>query len=251
VSTFHDLFVLTGKYSDPEFRTRFAAQARDAASRSDIIICVSEYTAGHVRDLLGVRADRIRVVPHGVHLPDHLPTARRERFILHVGAIQARKNIVRLVEAFERVLPGYRLVLAGSEGYGGEAIRARIESSPRRSDIDVLGYVDAVVLQSLYRRAALLAFPSLDEGFGIPVLEAMANRLPVLTSNGSALAEAAGDAAVLVDPANVDGIAAGLGLLASDEAVRTRLIAQGWERARQFTWMRSVEMTWDVYRAVL
>jgi glycosyltransferase involved in cell wall biosynthesis len=250
ICTFHDLFVLTGEYSDREFREKFAAQARDAARRSDLIICVSEYTAGHVRDLLGVSRDRLRVVPHGVHLPARRSDVKRERFVLHVGAVQTRKNIVRLVQAFEQTLPDYRLVLAGSHGYGADAILARIEASPRRRDIDILGYVDSATLQYLYRRAAVLAYPSLDEGFGIPVLEAMAHELPVLTSNGSALREAAGDAALLVNPTSVPEIASGLNALASDPGLRARLTELGYRRACQFSWKRAVEMTWEAYESL-
>jgi glycosyltransferase involved in cell wall biosynthesis len=250
VSTFHDLFVLTNDYSTAEFRKRFAAQAREAAERSDLIICVSEYTACQVRDLLDIEPARLRVVPHGVHTPAQVATAR-EPTILHVGALQTRKNIVRLVEAFERVLPGYRLALAGSDGYGAAAIHERIHASPRRRDIDVLGYVDDRALRALYSRAAMLAFPSLDEGFGIPVLEAMASALPVLTSNCSALPEAAGNAAILVNPRDVEEMAAGLERLAQDENLRATLVQRGLARAGQFSWRSAVEKTWEIYREIM
>ena len=103
VATFHDLFVLTGEYSTKEFRQRFAGQAREAAERSDLIIAVSKFTAGHVEDLLGVEPSRIRVVPHGVRLPRTLSHEGRERVVLFLGAIQRRKNVVRIIEAFERL----------------------------------------------------------------------------------------------------------------------------------------------------
>ena len=105
VTTFHDLFVLTGEYSTPEFRSRFADQARRAASRSDLIIAVSQFTAGQVEQLLKVDRSRLRVVPHGVMVRQAFPPvfAPREKIILHVGALQERKNIIRLVRAFETV----------------------------------------------------------------------------------------------------------------------------------------------------
>jgi glycosyltransferase involved in cell wall biosynthesis len=250
--TFHDLFVLTGEYSTPDFRKRFALQAREAAERSDIIICVSSYTANQVRDLLNIDASRLRVVPHGVHCPEQMPSeAARERLILHVGALQTRKNIVRIIDAFERVLPDYRLALAGSDGYGADAIHARINSSPRRKDIDVLGYVDDRRLRELYSRAAIFVFPSLDEGFGIPVLEAMAWAVPVITSSSSALPEAAGDAAILVNPLDANEIAAGFERLAEDTELRDTLVQRGLERAKRFTWRRAVEKTWEIYRELL
>ena len=129
-----------------------------------------------------------------------LPPLPRENVILNVGAIQKRKNIARLVAAFETVAPEWRLVLAGSDGYGAEEIRARIAASPARERIAVLGYVTPEELAGWYARASVFAFPSLDEGFGMPVLEAMAAGVPVVTSNRSALPEVAGDAALLVDP---------------------------------------------------
>lgn len=250
VSTFHDLFVLTGEYSTPEFRRRFAAQAREAAERSDLIITVSEFTAGQVEQLLGVPRKRIRPIPHGVR-PLSPSRLVRQKMILHVGAIQKRKNIGRLIDAFETVAPGWRLVLAGSAGFGGGKILDRIAVSPRRVDIDVLGYVPAAGLTDLYSRASIFAFPSLDEGFGMPVLEAMASGVPVLTSNRSALPEVAGDAALLVDPDDSVGIAAALRRLTEDESLRSDLIGRGLRRAACFTWEESVRKTWAVYEELL
>jgi len=252
VATFHDLFVLTGEYSTPEFRRRFAEQARLAAQRSDLIIAVSAFTARQVRDLLKVEQTRIRVVHHGVRPPSKpAPSASREKLILFVGAIQHRKNLVRLVEAFEQVSNGWKLVLAGSSGFGAEEILQRIQSSPRSADIEVSGYVAPEHLEELYSHASVFAFPSLDEGFGMPVLEAMSRGVPVLTSNTSALPEVSGDAALLVDPADVDSIAHGLQSLMEDEGLRADLIRKGFEHSSQFTWEKAVEKTWQVYRELL
>jgi glycosyltransferase involved in cell wall biosynthesis len=251
VATFHDLFVLTGDYSTREFRERFTVQAREAAQRADCIITVSRFTAQQVRDLLGVQEDRIRVVHHGVRIPQAGPAAERKRVVLSVGALQRRKNTARLVEAFERMPAGWRLVLAGSQGYASEKIVARIESSPRRADIELTGYVTPEELADRYRHASIFAFPSLDEGFGMPVLDAMAWGLPVLASNRSALPEVAGDAALLVDPEQVDEIADALIRLSQDEALRLRLTQAGAERAKQFSWEAAVEGTWKVYKELI
>ncbi len=250
VSTFHDLFVLTAEYSSREFRDRFARQARQAAERSDLVITVSRFTASQVRDLLGVDESRIRVIPHGVRLPPLEASARREKMILHVGALQRRKNILRLLRAFESVPAGWRLVFAGAAGYGAGEILDSIRRSPRRPDIDVLGYVPAPVLAGLYSRARILAFPSLDEGFGIPVLEAMAWGVPVVTSNRSALPEVAGDAALLVDPVNEEEIAHALVSLVRDEKLASALAERGRKRAAEFPWVQAVARTWAVYREV-
>ena len=250
VTTFHDLFVMTGEYSSPEFRARFAEQARAAAERSDLIIAVSHFTAGQVQNLLNVEPQRIRVIPHGVRVPH--PTAtppdKHDKLVLFVGAIQKRKNVARLVKAFERLPSPWRLVLAGSsEGYGAaEELRA-VAESPRREAILVRGYVSAPELEALYERASIFAFPSLDEGFGMPVLEAMAHQVPVITSNVSALPEVAGDAALLVDPRDTEALSDALTRLASDESLRQDLIRRGTERARQFTWESAMEKTWAAY----
>jgi len=233
VCTFHDLFVMTGEYSTPAFRERFTIQAREAAQ---------------VEKLLGVEPSRIRVVQHGVRFSPSGEEVLREPWILAAGAVQTRKNSLRLVEAFERFIPPpWRLVLAGSEGYGAAAILDRIRKSPVRDRIEYKGYVNDQVLTDLYQRASIFAFPSLDEGFGIPVLEAMAAGLPVLSSNRSALPEVCGDAALLVDPLQVEEIGVSLKLLAEKESSRQALARRGLARAAEFTWSRAVEKTWGVY----
>jgi len=246
VTTFHDLFVLTGDYSTPEFRRRFAEQARRAAADSDRIIAVSQFTATQVEQLLGVERSRIRVVHHGVDIPP-APRVEREKIILHVGAIQKRKNIARLVDAFERVPADWRLALVGSAGFGSAEILSKI-GNPR---ISVVGYVSAAELDDWYARAMILAFPSLDEGFGIPVLEAMAAGVPVVTSDRSALAEVAGDAALLVNPESAEELAAGLSALAADAELRENLRQKGLQRALAFSWPKAVENTWKVYMELL
>ncbi len=252
VTTFHDLFVLSGDYSTPEFRERFAAQARAAAERSDLIVTVSAFTARQVEALLRVERSRIRVIHHGARpAPPAGVAVPREPLILSVGAIQRRKNTRRLVEAFEQAPREWKLVLAGSFGFDSESARESIERSPRRQDIQVLGYITDSQLEDLYRRASILAFPSLDEGFGMPVLDAMARGVAVLTSNVSAMPEVAGDAAVLVDPADVQAIAAGLCRLATNPELRYTLIRTGFARAKSFTWEKSVSETWNVYRELL
>ncbi len=252
VATFHDLFVMTGEYSSPEFRARFSEQARRAARQADLVIAVSQFTAQQVADLLKVERTRLRVIPHGVEMPEVRSGARREPLILFIGAIQARKNVARLVKAFESLPLPWRLVLAGApSGFQASEILARIAESASRERIEVTGYVSAERLRGLLERASVLAFPSLDEGFGIPVLEAMAWGVPVVTSNGSALREIAEGAAVLVDPQSVPAIADGLRSVIENEALRKALIAAGEKRASEFTWQRAVERTYSVYRELL
>ena len=253
IATFHDLFVMTGEYSTPEFRERFTKLSRTAASKADLIITVSQFTADQVCDLLGFDQSRIRVIHHGVHSYSMSEkSARRKNMILHVGALQHRKNILRLVRAFEMAAPpGWTLVFAGSSGYGAAEILQRIDRSSARSRIEVRGFVDDRLLRELYRTSSILAFPSLDEGFGIPVLEAMAAGTPVLCSNSSALPEVSGDAALLVDPLSVESIAEGIKRLTDEPDLRSTLRERGLARASEFTWERAVEKTWAVYREML
>ena len=251
ISTFHDLFVMTADYSAPEFRQRFTEQARNAAQRSDMIIAVSEFTAGQVVDLLGVERTKICVIPHGVHhlsLDFSLP---RENIILFVGALQRRKNIIGLVKAFEQLESGWKLVLAGAPGgYGSVEIMNYIDASKSRDRIQVVGYLPDEALQRLYARARIFAFPSLDEGFGIPVLEAMAHGVPVVTSNRAALREVAGDAALLVEPDRVDSIADALQQLICSEDLQKDLARKGCGRADQFRWSSSIAATYRLYQEV-
>jgi len=250
IATFHDLFVMTGEYSTPEFRRRFTEQAKQAAAESHAIIAVSAFTARQVQQLLGVEPGRIHVVHHGVNVPA-VQGGVREKVILHVGAIQHRKNLGRLVKAFEQVPPEWRLVLAGSRGFGADAILRAIETSPAAGRIEVAGYVTSAILAAWYGRASVFAFPSLDEGFGMPVLEAMAAGVPVLTSDRSALPEVAGDAALLVNPEEVGALTEALQRLTSDGELRERLIERGKQRALEFSWAATVAGTWAVYQELL
>lgn len=253
VATFHDLFVMSGEYSSPEFRKRFTGQARQAADRADRIIAISQFTANQVRDRLQVDPARIRVVHHGVHQPDNAPPdeALRENIILHVGAIQKRKNVLRLIEAFEQVTPDWRMILAGSAGFDSEAVMERIGRSSAQPRITVTGYIARWDLVDLYMRARILAFPSLDEGFGIPALEAMAHGVAVLASNTSALPEVCGRAALLVDPHETDAIAQGLRRLTADDTLRAEYRRRGFLRAAEFSWEQTAKKTWKVYEELL
>ena len=250
IATFHDLFVLSGEYSSREFRERFAKQAREAAAGADLIIAVSAFTAGQVEEYLKVPRARIRVVHHGV-LPRVVPLLAREKVVLCVGAIQRRKNQAALVRAFRAMPQGWKLVLAGSAGFGAEDTMREVAASPRAADILVTGYLDEADIAGWYGRASIFAFPSLDEGFGMPVLEAMAAGVPVVTSQSSALPEVAGDAALLVDPGETEARSQARRSLMIDVDLRQELTRRGMEWARTFTWGKAVRETWDVYRKIL
>ena len=249
-ATFHDLFVLSGEYSTPEFRARFAAQARNAAERADLIIAVSAFTGRQVEELLHVPRSRIRVIHHGV-VPRVIPRLSREKAVLCVGALQKRKNQAGLVRAFRALPEDWRLILAGSPGFGADEVMEEIAESSCADRIEVTGYLSEAEMARWYARASLFAFPSFDEGFGMPVLEAMAAGIPVVAGNRAALPEIAGKAAVLVAPESDEQIGEALRILALDENRRNQLAEAGAQHARLFTWRAAVNQTLDAYRELL
>jgi glycosyltransferase involved in cell wall biosynthesis len=175
-------------------------------------------------------------------------------FALYVGTIEPRKNLTRLVTAFaqaRRQCPDLELVLVGQLGWKYTALLKAIEELNLGPALRRLGYVPNEDLPALYNLARLLAFPSLYEGFGLPVIEAMACGTPVLTSNGSSLAEIATGAAWLIDPHDVQAIADGLTRLAIDNELHAQLREAGLARAAQFSWQRAAEETVQVYDAVV
>jgi glycosyltransferase involved in cell wall biosynthesis len=197
------------------------------------VIAVSEFTAGEVETLVGIPRETIRVVPNAVDHAVFTPEGPRADgdYVLAVGTLEPRKNLARTIAATARL--GVELRVAGPPGWGGV---------DRRGDhVRWLGYVDDAELAALYRGARCFVYPSLYEGFGIPVLEAMACGAPVVTSRGGACEEIAGGAATLVDPLDVAAIAAGI-----ESAVPGR----GVERARTFTWDETARLTRAVYEEI-
>jgi glycosyltransferase involved in cell wall biosynthesis len=173
-------------------------------------------------------------------------------YVLYVGKLLAHKNLERLIEAFallrrRHAIP-HHLVLAGPPQGDVERLVHVAEQRGVTDRVHLLGYVADEELPLLYAGAAVFAFPSLSEGFGLPVLEAMACGTPVVTSNTSSLPEVAGDAAVLVDPVSIEAIADGIWSVLADDPLRRSLVAKGVERAARFTWQRCAEQTLEAYR---
>jgi glycosyltransferase involved in cell wall biosynthesis len=240
VLTLHDL----QHHDFPELfstsRRSFRRFAYDRAARkARAVIVASEFVRGHALDALGLDPDRVHVIPHGVEHDLFRPSAEpREHFLLYPARPWKHKNHVRLLQAFvdlRREIPGLRLVLTGD---GLDALRNLPEG------VDCLGSVARDELAGLYRRAACLVFPSLHEGFGLPVLEAMASGCPVAASNRGALSEVCGGAAVLFDPDDVHAIANGV----RDALARTdELRERGIVRAAAFTWEETARRHETVY----
>lgn len=261
VVTIHDLSVLHGPQ---DFRPWFRNYARVViprlARRAARVITVSETTRRDVMEHLGLPEERVVAVPNGVDGSWRQATSRRDdlppRYVLSVGTLEPRKNLVRLFEAV-RLLgerPATRdivLIHAGGYGWLADDIVRAAHSPALRGRVRLLGYVTQEDITSLYGQARLLAYPSLFEGFGLPVLEAMACGCPVVTSDRSSLPEVAGDAAILVDPESVDAIAEGIRRVWEDDALAADFRARGLERARLFSWERTARLTADVYESVL
>lgn len=228
------------------------------------IITVSRATRDDLVHHYHVPVERMSVIPHGVS-PRFRPAdnpadieavraryALPERYILYVGTIQPRKNIVRLIDAFAQIARSQspaettHLVLAGKRGWLTRAIEQRAAEHQLSDRVRFLGYVPEEDFLPLLQGAQVFAFPSLAEGFGMPVLEAMACGIPVLTSTTTALPEVAGDAALLVDPHETGAIAEGLQRLISDAALREELRARGLARAQAYSWERAARATLDV-----
>ena len=170
-------------------------------------------------------------------------------YVLAVGNLQPRKNLIRLVNAVRSVVAAgvdIDLVVVGPEHYRGDEVLAAAREAADR--IKFTGYISDQQLAACYSRAAVFAFPSLFEGFGIPLLEAMAHGVPVVCSNAGAFPEVCGDAAIYFDPANVDSIAGALTRVISDSELRLDLVSKGRVRERQFSWARAAEETMAVYR---
>jgi glycosyltransferase involved in cell wall biosynthesis len=236
-----------------------------AVRRLDGIITVSYQSKRDIVRHLPVRSEKVTVVPNAANarycpLPVEEVRSVLTRFsidlpyILYVGSTSARKNVLRLVEAYallRRWSLRWTLVIAGG-GHGKHGrVREAVERLDLSDNVHFIGYVGEAELPALYNGADLFIFPSLYEGFGLPVLEAMACGTPVVTSNVSSLPEVAGDAALLVDPYNVGEIAEAMRRVLQGPTLAEELRAKGLERAKQFTWEQTARQTLSVYAKVL
>jgi glycosyltransferase involved in cell wall biosynthesis len=261
--TIHDLTF----FLFPELHTRgrriiMPFFIRRAMKHAEAVIFVSKATQDDAERLVGTGRNLRRVVPLGVAacppVPQDDPSSETylsgmgvERpYLLFVGTLEPRKNIIRIVRAFERVAeshPNLTLVLAGKLGWHTAEIVAAMENSPMRLRIRHLGFVSEAEKWNLLRNCEMLVYPSLYEGFGLPVLEGMAAGAPVITSNLSSMPEVAGDAALLVDPTSVDAIAGAIEQIVVDESGASRLRQAGPAQATLFRWGKMAERTRDVY----
>jgi glycosyltransferase involved in cell wall biosynthesis len=257
VVTVHDLaFRLFPSLYPAAWRTMFRAGLRRAARRADAIVAVSRNTARDLVRLARVEPERVHVVPLAASLPaagsDPGPALARMRvsapYLLFVGTLEPRKNLVRLVRAYRRTVlrVPHDLVLAGPLGWRAHRLHREL-ALPGPGRILLTGRVSEPDLDALYRGAAAFCYPSLYEGFGLPVLEAMARGVPAIVADSSSLPEITGQAAIRVDPRSVRDLAAAIEGVLADPGEAARLSRAGRERAALFSWDQTARMTLRVY----
>ncbi len=256
VITIHDLdFLIHPERTRAEIRRDYPALARTHAARADRIVVVSEFTAGQVERLLEVSRDRISVCSPGGPCWNLRPAAPRPGYLLFFGTLEPRKNVGALLEAYEQVLGSRRecpdLVLAGKATAESAPWLERIQGAALRGRVRHLGYVAPVDREALYAGARLLVQPSFEEGFGLPVLEAMTVGVPVVASRAGALPEVACDAALFVDPHDPSTIAAAIARVLDDEALEADMVQRGRMRAAAYTWAATAQQVLTAYGKAL
>jgi glycosyltransferase involved in cell wall biosynthesis len=264
VVTIHDLYFLDApENTSAEIRRDYPSLAGSHARRADQVITVSDYTARQVLSKLGVAADRVTICPNGAPrwtpIADHdrLP-AGHELHVLHIlfmGTIEPRKNVGALLRAYagllERRPDAPPLVLAGRLTQACQPLVDELARPPLAGRAHHLGYVGEAERERLYRQAAMVVLPSLDEGFGLPALEAMTMGVPVVVSSRGALPEVVGRAGLIVEPDDVVGLTAAMDRLLSDPALARTCVDEGLKQSRRFSWDDSATRLIEAYGSAI
>lgn len=268
VITVHDLSPLRYPETHPADRVRnFRRFLPDAIERAARIIVDSEFVRREVIDMFRVDSARVRSIHLGVS-PAYQPRGKEEtasclakyglehgKYIFAVGTLEPRKNLIQAIEAHSRLPHEARkhapLAIAGAKGWITSELEAKLNAAERSGEVRWLGYAPARDLPLLYSGARFLVYPSIYEGFGLPVLEAMMSGIPVITSNRASLPEVAGDAGIMVDPRDGEALRDCMLRLIEDERESRRRIEMGHAQAAQFTWRACAEKTIAVYREAL
>ncbi|BEI40385.1 hypothetical protein PHIN9_03160 [Polynucleobacter sp. HIN9] len=230
-----------------------------AITRADRIITVSKHTAKDVENEFPIPSGKVQPI----HLGGNISAMHDQSvslstlginhdYFLFVGTIEPRKNLQRLIEAFSRIpdsdVGSVKLVIVGGKGWGSVDVAALVAQYNIQNSVLVLGYVSDDVLNLLYKSALFLVMPSLYEGFGLPLLEALSVGTPVLTSNCSSMPEVVGDAAILVDPYSVDSIKMGIQTMLSNPTLRVKLSEIGLKQAALFSWDKAADLTLKIFQ---
>ena len=265
VVTVHDLtFFDHPEWHEATKAVFFRRAIRVAARHADTVVCVSETTAARLRALCPPRG-RLEVIRHGVDQTHFRPTEEEEGadrralaeigveppYVAFVGTIEPRKDLPTLIRAFDRMCgahPGLRLVVAGGRGWGLRPVDQALEAARFRDRVVQTGYLDEERKPALLRQAAAVAYPSLEEGFGMPVLEALACGSPLVTTTGSAMEELAEGAAILVTPGDADGLAGALDMVVREDAGLPARRVRGLAVAARHTWAEAAAAYAEVYR---
>ena len=268
VATFHDLSVFKHPEFHPAARIRFMARELPRAlARADVLVTDSEFTRQEVIAYSGFAPERVMAVPLAASA-EFRPSAEHEcaevlmrygliyqRYLLYAGTVEPRKNLALLLAAYERVPLAVRcsvpLVVAGYRGWCSEDLHLKLQQAQAAGWALYLGYVPDTVLPVLFAGARVFCFPSIYEGFGLPVLEAMASGVPVVCSNASSLPEVAGDCALMCEPEDDLALGTLLEKALRDDCWRERAIREGSEHAARFSWRRTADATVAVYSLAL
>ena len=266
VITIHDLsFLDSADGSRADVRRDYPALVHAHAARADRIVVSSRYAAGEVARRLGVPPAKIALCPPGAPSWPPRQAPPKPGYVLFMGTIEPRKNVGALLDAYEQLLsrPAEagrdgdhegllpELVLAGKATPAAREWLDRLEHPPLRGVVRHLGYVDADRRRSLYEGARMLVLPSLDEGFGLPVLEAMATGVPVVAANRGALPEVVGGAGPLIDPERPGDLADAIQKILDDEEFAGACASKGLARAREFQWAETARLVCGVYQAAI
>ncbi len=266
VLTVHDTtFITHPQYHIPSKRLYFKWGIPRSVKKCDKVVAISENTR---KDLIGLypeESSKFVYIPYGIKKEffSPLPPEREaelmkfslpENFILYVGVLEPRKNIEGIIKAFNEIrerIPGHKLVLAGRKGWYYDPIFELVRDLGLQDSVIHIGHVDYLTLPGLFRKASLFTYPSFYEGFGMPVLEAMASGCPVVTSDISSTKEIGGDGCAFADPNDVKGIASAMVSILSDPLRRSSLVEKGLKRAAEFSWESAAKRTMELYHEVL
>ena len=260
VITIHDVnFLAHPERTHAEIRRDYPALARDHAQRADRVIVPSKFSASEVTRRLGVPLDKISLCAPGAPSWTRRTVTPTDGYVLFVGTLEPRKNVGALLDAYEGLLRGSaeagrhfpRLVLAGKATEQSWPWLDRLRRPPLDGAVRHIGYVEPSARRKLYEGARLLVQPSFEEGFGLPVLEAMTIGVPVVAANRGALPEVLGDAGPLVEPDSPEQIAAGIERILEDESYAARCVEAGIVRARQFRWDTTARSVYEAYRLAI